>query len=75
MLIAAQLYLRPLANGETYEIPADARCIIGHACELLNSALANVLEVTGNRIDGSPATARRPSSDGTAREDHDPSAA
>ena len=75
MLVAAQLYLRPLANGETYEIPPDARRIIGHACDLLNSALANVLDVTGNLIDSSPANARRPSSDGTTKEDHDPSGA
>jgi hypothetical protein len=75
MLVAVQLYLRPLANGETYEIPADARRIIGHACDLLNSALANVLDVTGNRIDSPPANARRRSSDGSAKEDDDSSGA
>lgn len=75
MLIAAQLYLRPLANGETYEIPPDARRIIGHACDLLNSALTNVLDVTGNVIDSPSANARRRSSDRTAREDDDSSGA
>jgi hypothetical protein len=73
MLIVAQLYLRPLANGETYEIPADARHIIGHACNMLNSALENVLDVTGNLIDSSPANVRRPSSDAAAKADRDPS--
>ena len=51
LLMAAQLSLRPLAKGEISGTTAEARQIIGNACDLLHVALANVLEVTRNLPD------------------------
>lgn len=50
MLIAAQLSLRPLA-GESTPTGAEAREIVGDACNLLRLALANIVEVTRNLPD------------------------
>lgn len=46
MLVAAQLSLRPLAKGEATPTNAEARRIVGDACDLLRVALANLLDVT-----------------------------
>lgn len=48
MLIAAQLSLRPLAIGDAPPTSAEARRIVGDACDLLHLALTNVLEVARN---------------------------
>jgi hypothetical protein len=44
-LAAIQLSLRPLCNGDTPTIPAEAKQVIADACDSLHSAIADVLEV------------------------------
>jgi len=46
MLVAAQLSLGPLAKGESTATSAEARRIVGDACDLLRVALTNLVEVT-----------------------------
>ena len=57
MLVAAQLSLRPLAKGEAPPTSAEARQIVGDACDLLHLALTNVLKVTRNLPGFAPANA------------------
>jgi hypothetical protein len=51
LLVTAQYSLRALAKGEGPAASVEARQMIGAACDLLDVALANVLEVTQNLPD------------------------
>lgn len=51
LLVTARFALRTLANGEAPAVSAEAKHVIGEACDLLDQALANVLEVTRNLPD------------------------
>jgi hypothetical protein len=46
LLVTAQFLLRPLAKGHSPASAEDARRIIGEACDLIDLALANVLDIT-----------------------------
>jgi len=48
MLVAAQLSLRSLAKGEAMPSSAEAKRIVGDACDLLGVALVNIVQVTKN---------------------------
>jgi hypothetical protein len=63
MLVAAQLSLSPLAKGEATPTNAEARRIVGDACELLHDALANLVEVTKD-LPGFPLGNAEPSAGG-----------
>lgn len=57
MLVAAQLSLRPLAKGDAPLTSAEARQIVGDACDQLHLALTNVLKVTRNLPGFAPSSA------------------
>jgi hypothetical protein len=46
MLVAAQLSLRSLARDEATASSAEAKRIVGEACDLLRVALVNIVQVT-----------------------------
>jgi hypothetical protein len=48
MLVAAQLSLRSLAKDEATATSAEAKRIVGDACDLLGVALVNIVQVTKN---------------------------
>jgi hypothetical protein len=48
MLVAAQLSLRSLAKGRATATSAEAKRIVGDACDLLGVALVNIVQVTKN---------------------------
>jgi hypothetical protein len=45
LLVAAELSLRPLAKGDVPVTDADARRIVGDACDMLHVASARVLDL------------------------------
>jgi len=51
LLVTAQFLLRPFAKGQTPATAEDAKRIIGEACDLIDLALANVLDITRNLPD------------------------
>ncbi len=53
-LAAIQLSLRPLCNGDTPTIPAEAKQVIADACDSLHSAITDVLEIV-QHVGGWPA--------------------
>ena len=74
LLVTARFTLRALAKREPPAISAEAKQVIGEACNLLDLALANVLEVTRNLPDlailddlvTAPAASSQPPADGAA---------
>ena len=71
MLIAAQLSLRPLAEGEAPPTTEEARRIVGDACDLLHLALTNVLQ--GTRSIPNLAPVHDPNADWSSANDGTPS--
>ena len=51
LLVTAQFLLRPLAKGQSPVAADEARRIIGEACDLIDLALANVLDISRNLPD------------------------
>ena len=51
LLVTAQFTLRTLLKGDRPAVPTVTKHAIGEACDLLDLALANVLEVTRNLPD------------------------
>ena len=51
LLVTAQFLLRPLAKGHSPASAEDAKRIIGEACDLIDLALANVLDISRNLPD------------------------
>ena len=51
LLVTAQFLLKPLAKGQHPVALDDAKRIIGEACDLIDLALANVLDISRNLPD------------------------
>jgi hypothetical protein len=51
LLVTAQFLLKPLAKGQSPATAEDAQRIIGEACDLIDLALANVLDISRNLPD------------------------
>ena len=54
LLVAAELSLRPLAKGDVPVTDADARRIVGDACDMLHVASARVLDLMRRVPDWAP---------------------
>lgn len=51
LLVTAQFLLRPFAKGQSPATAEDSKRIIGEACDLVDLALANVLDISRNLPD------------------------